>query len=114
MIKGTIKINKSINQVALVLIVISFLSIIGGSYQSVWGQELAPMPTQAVQLTPSPSLTPAISPTPSVTLAISPQEWGNVVPVHMSQLFAIMVVGMTSLKLLLIMIKRDRRKPYEQ
>ena len=151
MIKGTIKTNKTINQAGLVLIAISFLIIlIGGGYQSVWGNdyqaaievaeweslsptprgvkqeviepdmkpdneleevveainELAPMPTQAVQLTPTPSLTPAIS----------LQEWGRgkVVPVNMSQLFAIIVVGMTSLKLLSIMIKRDRRKHYEQ
>ena len=113
MIKGTIKTNKTINQAGLVLIVISFLIIlIGGSYQSVWGQELAPMPTRAETITITPSPTDTLSLTP----AISPQEWGGgkVVPVHMSQLFAIIVVGMTSLKLLSIMIKRDRRKPYEQ
>jgi len=107
MIKGTIKTNKRINQVALVLIVISFLSIIGGSYQRVWGQELAPMPTRTVKLTPSPSITKTISPTPGVAPAINLQEWGRgkVVPVNMSQLFAIIVVGMTSLKLILVVVR---------
>jgi len=106
MIKGIIKANKMTNQAYLVLIAISFLIIlIGGSCQSVWGKELAPMPTQAVKLIPKPRkpiITKTVSPKPSITKAINPQERssGKVVPVNMSQLFAIMVVGMTSLKLI--------------
>ena len=190
MAKETIKTNKKINQAYLVLVAISFLSIlIGGSYQSVWGKdykvaievaewvppsptpsgveqdnpiediesdnpaeaiepdmeldnepdseldsepeevveptkELAPMPTQAVKLTPTTGITPTISPLPSLAPSLTPsitpvitsqaRSRGKVVPVNMSQFFAVMVVGMTSLKLLSIMIKRDRRKYYEQ
>ena len=178
MAKETIKKNKKINQAYLVLVAISFLSIlIGGSYQSVCGKdyqaaievaewvpssptpsgveqdnpiedtepdnpaeaiepdmeldneldneaeevveptkELAPMPTQAVKLTPMTSITPMISPlpshapslTPSITPATTPQakSRGKVVPVNMSQFFAIMVVGMTSLKLILVVVKK--------
>ena len=89
------------NQAYLVLIAITFLSIlIGGSYQRVEGKELAPLPTQIVAITP----------------AINPQTTGRgkVVPVNMSQSFLIVAVGMASLKLLSIMIKRDRRKHNEQ
>ena len=174
MAKETIKTNKKINQAYLVLIAISFLSIlIGGSYQSVWGKdyqvaievaewvpssptpigvepdnpiedtepdnpaeaiepdmeldnepdneagevveptkELAPMPTQAVKLTPTTGITPTISSllslAPSITPVITSQarSRGKVVPVNMSQFFAIMVVGMTSLKLILVVVKK--------
>ena len=163
MAKETIKTNKKTNQAYLVLIAISFLSIlIGGSYQNVWGKdyqgaievaewvpplptpsveqdnsakaikpdneldngpdneledvveptkELAPMPTQAVTITFQPSITPSPTPSiiPSITPVITPQTTGRgkVVPVNMSQLFVIVVVGMTSLKLILVVTKQS-------
>ena len=84
-------------------------------------KELAPMPIQAVTITPQPSITKpisptpslipsiTISPTPSITPAITPQMTGRgkVVPVNMSQLFVIVVVGMTSLKLILVVTKQS-------
>ena len=64
--------------------------------------ELAPMPAKTVKLLPIPSTTP------SITTVISPQVRGreDVVPVNMSQLFAIIVVGMASLKLILVVVKK--------
>ena len=75
-------------------------------------KELAPMPTQTVIITSQPSITKPISPTPSITPAITPQAMGRgkVVPVNMSQLFAIIVVGMASLKLLLIIKRQTKPK----
>ena len=86
----------------LILMLCALLSILNGiSYQDVWGdasqeltQELAPVPTPRVVVSPVANETSVADTLGEVA--------GRIIPVKMAQVFFVIIIGMASIKLVLV------------